>query len=293
MLGSAAGEASLQLVSFVNQPAGRGASVPDARISAHFAYWFETKTARDALRADQIDEHLKCLNPAATGERLFIVTPDPVKPSLLDRLNDPRVVWFNFRSLHDAVDAVLSDASAFVSEHARFLLREFQALLVDDGLVDNDDVVVVAAGGAYREYLEHGVYICQPNRAFRRGLTHLGFYADGAIQREVPAILLHADSVPFTAKEAEERSARGGVDARVADAIVAFLSSGRRTEGNDYGVFVLSNRDDPGTVVLESVVVNDTVAASGRPWAWTMGQRYTSLARLSRPGVTKTSDLLA
>jgi hypothetical protein len=48
LLTAATGEASLQLVSFVNQPIGKGTSVPDARISAHFAYWFEVKTARNA-----------------------------------------------------------------------------------------------------------------------------------------------------------------------------------------------------------------------------------------------------
>lgn len=54
-------------------------------------------------------------------------------------------MWFNFGSLHDAVDAAVGDPTGTVSEQARFLLRELQALLVEDGLVDSDDVVVVAA----------------------------------------------------------------------------------------------------------------------------------------------------
>ncbi len=44
---------------------------------------------------------------------------------------------------------------------------------------------------------------------------------------------------------------------------------------------------------LAQPITNDTVAESGRPWAWTMGQRYLSLAGLTRPGVTVTSDLRA
>jgi hypothetical protein len=44
-------------------------------------------------------------------------------------------------------------------------------------------------------------------------------------------------------------------------------------------------------VRLPTQIVNDTVTASGRPWAWTLGQRYVSLSALSAPGVTVTSDL--
>jgi len=44
ILAAAAGESSLQMVSFTNQPPSKGRSVPDARISANFAYWFEVKT---------------------------------------------------------------------------------------------------------------------------------------------------------------------------------------------------------------------------------------------------------
>lgn len=232
------------------------------------------------------------LEPTATSrERLVVVTPDGSEPAAVRDLGDQRVVWFNFRALYDAIDASLIDGSGLVSEHARFLLRELQSLLIEDGLVDNDDVVVVAARVAHSEYLDHGLYVCQPNRAFRDGLTHMAFYANGAIQPQVPRILHRADPVPFTSAEANARRARGGADVRVADAIQTLVGSGARTEGSDYGVFVLSRREDPGTVLLDAPIVNDTVASSGRPWAWTIGQRYTSLAKLSRPGTALTSQL--
>ena len=35
---------------------------------------------------------------------------------------------------------------------------------------------------AWPEYERLHAYVCQPNRAFREGLTHFGFYADGQIQ---------------------------------------------------------------------------------------------------------------
>jgi hypothetical protein len=201
------------------------------------------------------------------------------------------VVWFNFRSLHDAIDAAVSDPTGIVSEQGRFLLRELQALLVKDGLVDSDDVVVVAARFAYPEYLKRGVYVCQPERAFREGLTHVGFYASSAIQPHVPRIRYREDLVTFSHEEAGARRTGSNSDRMISEVIQALLDDGTREEGKQYQVFLLSWPEDPDTVRLAQSIANDTVTESGRPWAWTMNQRYVSLATLTRPGVTVTSDL--
>jgi hypothetical protein len=118
------------------------------------------------------------------------------------------VLWFNFQAFSDAIDEALVDPRGSVSEEGRFLLRELQALLIQDGLLDSDDVAVVAARVAYPEYLRHHAYVCQPNRAFRQGLTHMGFYAESAIQPHFPRILRHVDVVPFTADGAALREHR-------------------------------------------------------------------------------------
>lgn len=291
LLASASGESSLQMVSFVNQPPGRGASVPDGRISARFAYWFEVKTARGALRRGQLHEHLVSLESAGGDERLFVVTPDGAQPEPIDEIGDPRITWFSFASLSDAIDVALGDATAIVSEQARFLLRELQALLVEDGLLDTDDVVVVAARDAYPEYLQHAAYVCQPGRAFRDGLTHMGFYTNGAIQREVPRIEYREDDVAFTAAEATQRAGGDENDERIAELITTLVAAGPRQAAETYQVFLLSAVDDPATIRLNNAIVNDTVAATGRRWAWTMGQRYVSLSRLTDPGVAVTTDL--
>ncbi|GHD34402.1 hypothetical protein GCM10007147_39950 [Nocardiopsis kunsanensis] len=61
----------------------------------------------------------------------------------------------------------------------------------NDGLLTSDEVVVVAASQAYPEYLKSSDYICEPGRAFREGLSHMGFYAQQAPQ---PARMLsHSD----------------------------------------------------------------------------------------------------
>jgi len=291
ILAAAAGESSLQMVSFTNQPSGRGHSIPDARISARFAYWFEVKTTRNGLTTDQLTEHRSNLGADGGDERLFVISPDPEQPKVVADLLDPRVVWFNFRSLYDAIEAAVSDPAGTASEQARFLLRELQALLVDDGLVDSDDVVVVAARFAYPEYLKRSVYVCQSERAFRDGLTHVGFYAESAIQPYVPSIRYREDQITFTQEEVSRRRVGSDADRLIAQVIEEDLAEGTREDGHPYQVFLLSGPEESGTVRLSQSIANDTVTESGRPWAWTLGQRYVDLAGLTRPGVTVTSDL--
>jgi hypothetical protein len=290
VLAAASGESSLQMVSFTNQPAGKGHSVPDARISARFAYWFEIKTSRNALGQVQLAEHLSNLDDEGE-ERLFVITPDAQQPEVITAFGDPRVVWFSFRSLHEAIDSVAKDPAGLMPEQARFLLRELQALLVEDGLVDNDDVVIVAARFAYPEYLKHSVYICQDGRAFRDGLTHMGFYANAAIQAHVPCIRHREDHVMFTADEATTRKASSGTDRMLGEIIETALAAGTREAGKQYQIFLLSELEDPETVCLARPIENDTVSESGRPWAWTLGQRYVSLTGLTQAGIAVTSDL--
>ena len=292
LLGAVAQESALQLVAFVNQPAGVGSSVPDAQMSAHFDYWFETKTVPNALNVKQLSEHRKNLNVKAEHKRLFLVTPDAERPAVIDSLNDDRVIWFNFRAMSDAIDEILDDNTTFVSEQTRFLLRELQQLFFEDGLLDIFDTVVVAARYAWGEYNEHGVYICQPNRSFRSGITHMGFYAHGAIQPTVAKIIEHRLE-PITFDAATVKSLRRGnqIDVRIADAIDALLSSSTHSEGQLSQVFVLSRSPEEGSVTLNRPIINNTKTASGKVWPWTMSQRYTRLAALTTPDIKTTSDL--
>lgn len=291
ILQAASGESSLQMVSFTNQPPGKGHSVPDALISGRFAYWFEVKTSHNAVSVNQLGEHLSSLDEDGAQERLFVITPDPEQPDVITTMADPRIVWFNFRSLHHAVESVTTDPAAIIAEQARFLLRELQALLVDEGLVDNDDVVIVAAKIAYGEYLHHSAYICQAGRAFRTGLTHMGFYANAAIQVHLPRIRHREDPVTFTLAEANSRKAGAQADQLIGQVIEGTLTTGTREAGQQYEVFLLSGPDEAETIQLPQPITNDAVSASGKPWAWTLGQRYTSLTKLTAPGINVTSDL--
>lgn len=76
----------------------------------------------------------------------------------------------------------------------------------------------------------------------------------------------------------------------MAEVIRDSLADGSRPDGEACDVILLSAPDGPATVRLAQPVKSDTVTAAGRPWAWTLGQRYTQLDKLSS-GVTRTSQL--
>ncbi len=86
---------------------------------------------------------------------------------------------------------------------------------------------------------------------------------------------------------------RGGTaaDRHVAEVITASLRNGSWLAGTTGQIFLLSGPQDPETIRLGQPIRNDAVSRSGRPCAWVQGQRYVSLAALTRPDARVTSDL--
>lgn len=292
---SGAGD-ELAAVTFTNQVVGTG-SVPDARITARFSWWFETKTApngyaREGHDREQVRAHSRLLDDA--DSLLFVLTPDPTRPPWFDELDGieqdrrERVLWIGFRDLADAMTQVIGDPTRTVGEQTRFLLSELVSLYETDGLLSFDDTVIVAARHAWPEYLRRGVYVCQANRSFKHGLTHLGFYAEAAIQPLIAVLRRHVVAVPFTTEESARRRALG--EAEVADVIDVLLAEGSRLSGTAYDVLLLSAPDSPDTVRLSGPILADSKTASGRNWGWTLSQRYTRLHALTS-GITRTSEL--
>jgi hypothetical protein len=286
----------LRTVTFENQVLAAD-SVPDARISGRFTWWFETKTTRDAYSGDgharrQLREHSRLLE-ADPEARLFVLTPDLSRPPWFDELDGvpegvrDQVLWLGFRELADQITAIVGDPTRLLGEQTRFLLSELVALYESDGLLTADDTVIVAARAAWPEYRRYSAYVCQPDRTFRTGLSYFGFYAERAIQPVIPRIRAHYPAVVFTRAEATERRADG--DDELATLIEDLLSSKLRAEGESYGVLLLTAEDDPDTVRLPQPIANDTTTSTGKRWAWTLGQRYTDLDRLRKAVVT--SDL--
>jgi len=293
LLAAASGESSLTIVTFVNQYATGGQSVPDAAIVANCRYLFEVKTVRQSLRRDQLMRHVESLIGAASNERLFVLTPDAEEPSLIGELDRPDIVWFNFTALSQSIDDLLSDATELVPEQTRFLLRELQALFIQDGLIGYEDTVVVAARVAWPEYQRYSAYVCQPNRSFKEGIRRIAFYAGGEIQPNVPQILNRRDNVTMTRHSvAELRVSADPVDAAVADVIDRLLIDGVRQDDSVNQIFLLSELNDDRTMKLRGPIKNTNRDRNGQPWAWTLGQRYTR-ADILATGPETTSELEA
>lgn len=253
------GESSFQLVQFENQVKGQG-SVPDARISATGRLWVETKIARDSIDVDQIDRHLLAVGKAG---RLLLLTPDDVDP----KISDERVIWSSFRSLAAGIDQILLDNANPPSEREAFLLREFLALLKEEGLLQSpeDIVLLIAARDAWPEYLAAHAYICQENRSFQK-TGRMAFYSDRMIHKYVPRILGVQDSLPLT--ESAIGTLRPDLRPHAENLIRLLLTKRSNRIGETRKVVFLSRLEDQDTLKLHQDILNDL------PAAFVQGQRY-------------------
>ena len=281
LLGSLMEQSDFELIRFENQPSKGGAGVPDALIHSSIRLLVETKIARNAVNLPQLKRHLDRLNEANEAVALLLViTPDDIRPQEMDEAQDPRAVWASFAMLDQAIDEILEDKYEVVSEREAYLLRQLQSMLSNEGLLANpNDVVIVAARSAWPEYQDFHAYVCQPNRPFQQ-VARMGFYSKGTIYPLVPKILAIHEDVPMRA------GAYKGLLGKLVDRLV---STGKRIEGDSYKVLMLSAPDSPETLKLAKPIPNDKRSKSGKPTAFTMGQRYVSTDALLH--ATTTSDL--
>lgn len=282
LLGGLLEQSEFELLKFENQPSKGGAGVPDAIIQSSIRILLETKTVRDSVVPAQIKRHLQRLDQATeTTLILLVLTPDDVRPADLDKINDSRVVWASFALLDQAIDEILNDKYEVVSEREAFLLRELQNMLAAEGLLASaNDVVVVAARNAWPEYNELHAYVCQPNRPFQQ-VTRLGFYSKGVIYPLVPKIMATFDEVEM---------ARNRYEGELGALVHRLLDGGYRPEGDFFKVLLLSAPDSPDTLKLEAPIRNDKRSKTGKPTAFTMGQRYVSSESLRTAKTTSDLD---
>jgi hypothetical protein len=278
-------ESDLSLVSFDNQVTGVD-SVPDAAIRSSTALWFETKTSREAVNQAQLENHLRALdNDAAEVQRLLVLTPDPRLPDEVEALDDERVVWANFDAITDAIEGVLArnvgsaEASLSVpTEREAFLLRELSRFLYDEYLVSGkeDRVLVVGARKAWPEYLEYGLYFCQPNRSFKP-VDYLAFYTDGEIKPIVPSVAGAIESIELTEETVGAHpDLSQSQREQLLEAVTKLRSRGSERHGEMEKVIFL----DEG-IELGSPVKNDKTASdSDRTIAFVQGHRYVSFSKL-------------
>ncbi|MCL5279990.1 MAG: hypothetical protein M1376_08805 [Planctomycetes bacterium] len=282
LLGALLEESEFELVSIENQPTKGGAGVPDAIIQSSCRLLIETKIKRNAVRVDQLERHLKRLDHATEDIRtLLVLTPDEVRPTVFDPLQDSRIAWASFAALDQAIDEILDDKYEVVSEREAFLLRELQNMLIAEDLVTNpNDVVVIPARNAWPEYQEYHAYVCQPDRSFQQ-VSRMAFYAHGRIHPLVPLILESQDHVEFIPGKHTDR---------LDELVRRLVRSNKRKEGTAYKVFFLSPPDSPDTLKLDHPIPNDLKSKSGKATAFTQNQRYVSSERLRTAKTT--SDLV-
>lgn len=282
ILGALLEQSEFELIKFQNQPAKGGEGVPDAIIQASCRLLIETKTKRNVVSLDQLKRHLKRLDAATEATNLLLVlTPDDARPSAFASLQDDRLVWASFAALDQAIDEILDDDAAVVSEREAFLLRELQKMLMAEALIGSaNDVVVVPARHAWPEYQKYHAYVCQPDRPFQP-VTRMAFYSFGQIYPLVPKILESHDHVDFVP---------GKHKGKMAMLIEMAIKEGARKEGTAYKVIFLSPPESPGTLKLAAPIPNNLTSKIGRVTAFTQNQRYVASKRLVLAKTT--SDLV-
>lgn len=277
-------ESDLSLVGFDNQVTGVE-SVPDAAIKSSTALWFETKTSRNAVNQEQLENHLKALDEdTAELQRLIVLTPDERVPDEVSDIEDERVVWVNFDSLVDNIETILqrsvgsAEASMSVpTEREAFLLRELVRFIYDEELVSGkeDRVLVVAARKAWPEYQDHGLYFCQPNRSFKPS-RYLAFYTGGEIKPEVPIIADKIEQVELTLPGLRKLNLSEDKFERLHKAIQVLYESDSERFGEAQKVIFLKKGFE-----LDRPITNDKTASdSERTVAFVQGHRYVSFSKL-------------
>ncbi len=308
-------EQNLSLLTIKNQfkPKDAG-SIPDGVIKASFAYLLETKVVQGKVDEIQLRDHLKALDgiPDAAHKKLIVLTPDYEEPPVIRELKSDSLVWASFNTLYDAIAEILamdenwlSSSFSLVSEQERFLLKELVQMYLAEGLINNgpsDSVLIVPARWAIHDYEKYSAYLCQPHRSFQR-VEYLGFYHGGVIDRRIAKVLAPPiERIELTTQgiqdlivannSNQDESGKGANKIIAKDVftmledLVAKLTSPQL--GETMKVFFLSSPDASETIKLKQNIRNDLRNAGGKPIAFTMGQRYVSLANLNKNPQTTT-----
>jgi hypothetical protein len=308
-------EPNESLLEIKNQIKPKGSNaIPDGAIQASFAYWIETKVVPGTVDKDQLQRHLQALeqHPNASKKKLIVLSPDALQPQVVTDLADKHVVWTNFNTLTNAISEVLSlnenwltNNFSLASEQEKVLLRELVQMFLSEGLLGSDrsdSVLIIPARYAIYDYLKYSAYLCQPNRSFQN-VEYLGFYHGGAIDRRITkllappieSVLLTEEGVQNLIDINDQNKNNKGNKIISEESITMLQNLVTKLEPLRYNdtmkVFFLSSPDAPETIQLKQDIQNDLKSYSGRPSAFTMGQRYVSLASLKKNPKT-TTELL-
>jgi hypothetical protein len=314
-------ESNLPLVEIRNQiKSKRDCGVPDGAIQASFSYLIETKVVQSTVDPDQLKRHLKTLESSSFAKkRLIVLTPDHEEPQVVKELKSDStlwasfkdlksdsIVWASFNDLYAAIAEITATDESWLSsdfsppsEQECFLLRELVQMLFAERLVNtgkSDAVLIVPARSAIADYQDFSVYVCQPYRSFQR-VEYIGFYHSGVIDKHIAKILRNPPIEAILLNEEGIDNPPPGAELTPEDRedltkLVAQLrNSNSPRYGTEQKVFFLSSPGSQDTIKLAQDIKNDLRNATGRPYAFTQGQRYVPLSALKKNPAT-TTELL-
>ncbi len=135
-LGTLLDRTNFDLIHFENLNSKGGQNTPNAIIQSSIRIYVEIKMVRDAVNEPQIKHQLERLDEANESTALvLLITPDDNRPSVLDLIDDPRVVWNSFAAIDLAIDEMLDDEVEVVSEREAQQLRGMQNLLTEEAVI--------------------------------------------------------------------------------------------------------------------------------------------------------------
>ena len=174
----------------------QGNSNPDGELSCDCKYniFVESKIVPNAIKEEQLKHHLELTNPAESRFLVYI-TPDTLKPQILQSLN---VDWMCWNDVVERLLGIIADGLAW--DLLKYLIKQFELLVkhvvshkiedaeLDGAIDDNVDNVdgyedpeknerVIIVGGHWGEEVakDYGFYACQPNRYFKPA-QYIAFY---------------------------------------------------------------------------------------------------------------------
>lgn len=287
-------DSTLELIEYVNQVKSPD-SVPDGRIKGLFDYIIETKVVPNAIKINQIENHLMFLK--YDFSKLLILTPDYEYPNVLEGLEQEardKIIWGNFDKINEGIDSVLQE-TILLLDREKFLLLELKGFIINERLISEDysrKVLIVPAGFAWEFYKSYSIYRCQPNRTFKP-TSYLGFYADRQIKQYFPKILGYVDNLNIQKEDLNKISVvtvNGTSEDLIKQKLFIIKSTLKPNEWNEYYKFIiLTDLLDQDTFVNANPIDNDKSSYSDKVTAFVQKQTYLNIDQLH--GKRLTSEL--
>lgn len=155
---------------------------------------------------------------------------------------------------------------------------------------DQGRAMIVTAPLDYPHFRERGLLVMDTTVELPPDVSRIGFYQDGEIKPEFPAIRQHYPSIRFSAEVVDQLRATGSSqDELVADIIEGSLRKEDQLANETHQLVLLSEPDDEDTLKLDESIVN-TKEISGRRVAWAVSPRFIHVSSLMA-GPKTTTDL--